>query len=140
LYTLKTSGIILATIFNPVTQIGKYPTKVVIWIFKLGFHVVTLGLVRKYYKDLAKKLDDANLDQPAEQDPRRFLEGDVGLPPPEALPAPAAEPQAQQQQQVIGPNNVPVENMDGSSRKNHLTRKQHWTRSKPSRFKTQRIY
>jgi len=28
----------------------------------------------------------------------------------------------------------------GSSRKNHLTRKQQWTRSKPSRFKTHRIY
>jgi hypothetical protein len=28
----------------------------------------------------------------------------------------------------------------GGSRKNHLTRKQHWTRSKPSRFKTHRIY
>jgi len=25
-------------------------------------------------------------------------------------------------------------------RKNHLTRKQQWTRSKPSRFKTHRIY
>lgn len=28
----------------------------------------------------------------------------------------------------------------GGSRKNHLTRKQQWTRSKPSRFKTHRIY
>jgi hypothetical protein len=134
LYTLKTSGIILATIFNPVTQIGKYPAKVVIWIFKLGFHVVTLGLVRKYYKDLAKKLDDAKLKQPAERDPQRFFEGDVGLPPPPAAEAapPQAPPPPVQPPEGILP-------MDGGSRKNHLTRK-HWTRSKPSRFKTHRIY
>ena len=67
LYTLKTSLIILAAILNPATQIGKYPVKVVIWIFKLGFNIITLGLVRKYYKDLAKKIADANLDQPLTQ-------------------------------------------------------------------------
>lgn len=57
-YTLKTSGIVLAAIFNPVTQVGKYPIKWIIWIFKLGGNIMTLGFVRKYYKDLSYRLSN----------------------------------------------------------------------------------
>ena len=89
-YTLKTASIILLAIFNPVTQIGKDPAKVVIWIFKLGFQIITLGLFRKYHQDLGKRLKD--VVRPAAE-----FEGAIGLPPEEPPPAPPPAPPDKQQ-------------------------------------------
>ena len=112
-YTLKTSGIVLAAIFNPVTQIGKYPIKWIIWIFKLGSNIMSFGFVRKYYKDLSDRLSKE----------KSITEEVVPF-----LSTPALQDEVEDQELPAPPT--------GGNR--HTRR--HLLRSKPSRFKTHRTY